>query len=341
MIYKVVFSLSFILTLFACGGIQQNGSDKILPSSSGKYGEVLVVVDSTYENRKTGEALQEIFYKALEGLPQKEAQFRMSTVEPDKFRSILKRSRNILKLNIEKGRKTNIKIEENVWAKNQLLIQITAASDEDAARILRKNTQTIRNYYNEKEIERLQAQFSKKPNQDFIKKLKTEYGLYLKVPPGFVMMENNENGFWIKKEKQVGKHQIMQGLAFYSEPYTADSLFNTENMIETRDEFTKPNIQGTRENSYMTVYQEYEPVVNELNLNNSYSKEFRGLWNMENDFMGGPFIHYVLVDEQRNRLVHLDGFVYAPKFNKREYVRELEALIRTIRFPKEEVDKPS
>ena len=53
---------------------------------------------------------------------------------------------------------------------------------------------------------------------------------------------------------------------------------------------------------------------------------------MKNDFMGGPFVHYAIVDTNRNEIIHLDGFVYAPKFNKREYLRELEALIRTVSF---------
>ena len=105
--------------------------------SSGKYGEVLIVVDTLYENRKTGKVLEEIFFKPLEGLPQQESQFRASTVPPKAFKSILKRSRNILKLSIGKGKKTAINITEDVWAKDQLMLKITAASDEDAANYIR------------------------------------------------------------------------------------------------------------------------------------------------------------------------------------------------------------
>ena len=53
---------------------------------------------------------------------------------------------------------------------------------------------------------------------------------------------------------------------------------------------------------------------------------------MKNDFMGGPYVHYTFVDEENSRVINLDGFVYAPKFNKREYLRELEALLKTAKL---------
>ena len=60
--------------------------------------------------------------------------------------------------------------------------------------------------------------------------------------------------------------------------------------------------------------------------------ETRGLWKMENDFMGGPFVNYTIWDEDGNRTVVVDGFVYAPGKDKRNYVMELEAIIQSLRF---------
>jgi hypothetical protein len=33
-----------------------------------------------------------------------------------------------------------------------------------------------------------------------------------------------------------------------------------------------------------------------------------------------------------NELITIDGYAYAPYFDKREYIREVEAIIKTIRF---------
>lgn len=325
---KLLLVLASIILFFSCEEIKTDPS--LLPSSTGKYGEVLIVVDTLYENRQTGEAINQIFFKALDGLPQEESQFRASTVSSGGFKSILKRSRNILKLNIGSGKKTNIAIKNNVWAKDQLLIQITADSDASAARILTKNLETIRNYFNEEEIARLQRQFKIKREKELMAELTDEYGVQMIVPFGFVKMSNDENGFWLKKEKTVGEHPVLQGVSVYIKNYESDSAFENAEMIRLRNAFTEEHIQGYKEGSFMTVYEGYNPVNQEINLNGFYSKEYRGLWNMKNDFMGGPFVHYTLVDEKNNRLINLDGFVYAPKFNKREYLRELEAMLKTF-----------
>ena len=82
----------------------------------------------------------------------------------------------------------------------------------------------------------------------------------------------------------------------------------------------------------MTTYEEYIPKEREINLKGNYAKELRGLWHVQGDFMGGPFVSYSMVDEHRNRVITIDGYVYAPKFDKREYLRQLHALALTVSF---------
>jgi hypothetical protein len=65
---------------------------------------------------------------------------------------------------------------------------------------------------------------------------------------------------------------------------------------------------------------------------NGYLYEVRGLWEMENDMMGGPFISYSQVDTLKNLVVVAEGFVYAPKKEKRELIREMEAALMTFKF---------
>ena len=102
---RVLISLLICSFFFACEQSDKGTNKEFLPPSSGKFGEVLVVVDTLYENRQTGKILEEIFFKSLVGVPQRETQFRMSTVPPRSFKSILKRSRNILKLSIRKNKR--------------------------------------------------------------------------------------------------------------------------------------------------------------------------------------------------------------------------------------------
>lgn len=325
-IHLLFFLSSF---LFACGF--EPSTDKAnLPTSSGKYGEVLVAVDTTYQKGDLKSTLDSIFLAPLSGLPQMEPQFRTSFVSPSSFKSILKRARNILKIDIKKESKNNVEVVRDVWAKDQLLIRVIASSKEDVARILKKNTQTLRDYFNEEEIKRLQLRHKGKTNQDANVVLLDKFNIQLDVPPGFVRMMDSSNGIWFKKEKQIGQHQVLQGFAIYTEDYNSDSTFYEKTMINSRNHFTKRFILGPRESSYMQVYDEFIPISKEVNLSGLYAVEYRGLWKMKNDFMGGPFLQYTFIDQSKNKVVHLDAFVYAPNFNKREYLRELEAILKSV-----------
>jgi hypothetical protein len=58
--------------------------------------------------------------------------------------------------------------------------------------------------------------------------------------------------------------------------------------------------------------------------------ELRGLWELVNDFMGGPFVSRSYVDANRRRIVTVEGYVYAPRFEKRDYIRRVLGIINTF-----------
>lgn len=59
----------------------------------------------------------------------------------------------------------------------------------------------------------------------------------------------------------------------------------------------------------------------------------RGFWDVEGDFMGGPFVSYTTVDTATDRVFTLDCYVYSPKLPKRNYMREVEHLLHLVKFP--------
>ena len=51
--------------------------------------------------------------------------------------------------------------------------------------------------------------------------------------------------------------------------------------------------------------------------------------------MAGPFLTYILNDETHNRKLVIEGFTFAPNTQKRDYMFELEAILRTIGIKKD------
>ncbi|MBC7886229.1 MAG: DUF4837 family protein, partial [Saprospiraceae bacterium] len=66
--------------------------------------------------------------------------------------------------------------------------------------------------------------------------------------------------------------------------------------------------------------------------NGVYVKEVRGIWETVNDFMGGPFISYVLYNEKKGEIVFIDAFVFAPGKEKRDFVQQLDCIVKTASF---------
>jgi hypothetical protein len=59
----------------------------------------------------------------------------------------------------------------------------------------------------------------------------------------------------------------------------------------------------------------------------------RGFWDVEGDFMGGPFVSYTTLDKASGKLLTLDCYVYSPKYGKRNFLRPLEHIVFGITFP--------
>lgn len=307
-------------------------NERILPNVSGKSGELLVVLDSSYWSHQTGEALRNAFTQAKPGLPQAEAYFDLINVPHRAFASILKTNRNIVFIEINPKEKAAITIKKDVWSDGQLMVTILANNDKNAAEIIEKNAANLLDYFNEKENERLQKKYKVNANSKNAKALTEKLNVSLHIDDLFYIAKAEENFVWLRKEMSVGEHPVSQGILIYTYPYANDSVFKVEVLTAKRNAITKQHIPGGAEGSYMETFSEYLPREREINLKGIYAKELRGLWQMNGDFMGGPFISYTMVDEQKNRVITIDAYVYAPKFDKREYLRELEALALTVNF---------
>ena len=60
---------------------------------------------------------------------------------------------------------------------------------------------------------------------------------------------------------------------------------------------------------------------------------------MRNEAMGGPFVSHSRVDEKNNRVITVEGFVYAPEKMKRGLMRRLEGSLYTLLLPDEEAEE--
>ena len=49
--------------------------------------------------------------------------------------------------------------------------------------------------------------------------------------------------------------------------------------------------------------------------------------------MGGPFVSVTALNEKENKIITVEGFVFAAGEDKRNYVRQLDAIVLSLAFP--------
>ena len=99
------------------------------------------------------------------------------------------------------------------------------------------------------------------------------------------------------------------------------------------------NLPGAFPDSYMATERRaalsYEPIT----LDNQYCGVLRGLWKMVGDKMGGPFVSHAFLDAKGQRVIVMEGLVFAPETTKRNLIRKIEAALYTVHIPQTTVAK--
>lgn len=316
------------------------GSTRRLPRFSGEPGEVLVIMPEAQWTGDAGDSLRVVLEKQYPALPQIEPSFKVLHFSPSEMSNMLKVHRNILRVVIgsEAEGKTGIEFKRNKWAHGQLYFEVFAANDAAFDSLLQNDFNKVTALINQTELNRIQDRYRAHGNDTLADRLEKKFGFRLALPPDCEVAVENENFVWLKRErvKYLGNtpHDITQGFFIFKYPYTSDSALTAHEALTTRDTVLEKYVPGPRKGSFMTTEYRLPPVTEVINLNDRYTLFTRGLWKMENYFMGGPFEAITTTSNDGTQIISVSGFVFAPRFDKREYIREVEAVIKSIRFSK-------
>ncbi len=316
-----------LLCLSACEG------KFTMPSASGRPYEVLVVVGDSLWQRPAGRALFDVLDTDIPGLPQPERSFRISQTDPKRFNQILNIFRNIIIVDIDKKQytQTTYKYSRDVFARPQVVMKIQSPSEEEFAAFVKKNSATIIDFFVKIEMNRLVNELEKKHSTVASQLAQEIFGCQLWAPSEMKSYKKGKDFFWVSSNSATS----MVNMCMYSYPYEGPSTFNKRYVLAKRDSIMKVNIPGSKPYMYMAT-DTLCTTVRPINVKGQYAMEIRGLWQMENDGMGGPFVSHSRVDTTANRVVVVEGFVFAPEKMKRGLIRRVEGALYTLCLPDEQ-----
>ncbi len=305
-------------------------SKTYLSTVSGKQGDVLVVINKDYWESGLGQMIRDTLKDEYPMLPQPEARFRLTNVPHSGFTSMFQIQRNIFEVDIDPFNINTITFRKNVWATPQCVVSLKAENYNEAVKLFKANAAQIVSVFEGSERERLIANNRAYPSTPTELEVKKMFGGSPVFPKEAKILKQTDDFMWIAT---CNTDYIKKYIILYKYPVVkGEDMMSRKSLIEHNLEAINSNIPGTREGSYMTHSKFLDPTVQYLKYNNKSFAEIRGLWDVENDYMGGPFVAHVLYNPNGRYMVGVEGFVYAAKFDKLQYMRDVEAVVYSFQW---------
>ena len=299
---------------------------KELQQSTGKINSISIIIEDEFWNGEIGDSIRNKFAAPVIGLPQEEPIFTINQFPVKLLEGFMTNSRNIIV--VKKSSKSEFEITENEYVTPQNVVHISGKSVLEILDTLDCNAGSIIDKI--KALEILELQKNTKKSLINANKVNTKYNITIEIPKNYKYVMRRNKFIWLKKEILSGSMSLLA----YQVPIF-DIQTNKQRLIQivkTRDSIGNLYIHGSAGNTQMMTDNNFVPYFANVKIDNKPAFETKGLWQMNNDFMSGPFINYNIIDQKNNRILVLEGFCYAPSKEKRDLMFELESVIKSIKF---------
>jgi len=296
-----------------------------LPSVTGKQGELVIVCDKSLWDSPAGDTVFNIFTADVYGLPQPEALFRTVHVAPESFTSIFRTHRNVLILTPAKEGKGRVEVRRDVWATPQMVVEAHYTDDEGLIRLMQQAEQRVKAQLLNAEAERVKVSYSAQLDEGLMPVL-SDHRISLAVPKGYKLVKREADMCWLRYDSE----KVNQSIIVFTEEGTEDFSMLPDALMASADRMGRKHVPGPDPDTYMSVFREYPPMTTDTELAGQKAVKQVGLWRVEGAMMGGPFVHYVVEDNERGQTLHLFALVFAPAEEKRNLVLQVDALIQSM-----------
>ena len=215
------------------------------------------------------------------------------------------------------------------WASDQLLVYLLAEGPDELADLVARSFPAANRRIAAADRPKLEANIYQAGRAtvlpDSVRQLT---GLTLDVPNDYRTARAEDNFVWLRRDLGA----VVQNLMITSVPYTGQDQVSADSAVAYRNELGRRAVRSNTPGSYMVTNDEDLPVLEEVTeIDGRYALEARGIWEMTDDFMGGPFFTYLIPDAEAGKLYVIDAFTFAPSKGKRNYMQQLEVIARSAR----------
>ena len=339
----------FFLSLMSCGDSGFTVGPK--PKALGVANQITVIADEDLWDGSTGDSLRFYLESVYPVLPRPESLFDLRYFTPfditaEKLRRELRTylicvntqdtSSRTYKMALRhlgvdglSNDMAALKMSRDRWATGQIVLYLIAPDSNTLAASVSQYFPSITEQVNKHDRKQIHAKaYLKGKSQSISDRVKAAFGIEMDVPGDYKIARDSGDFIWLRKDfEDITVNILLKKLA-----YVSQDQFGKSGIKQIRDELGRQHISSTSEDSYMITNDVDLPMyLFQRSVNGHYAVEARGIWEMENDFMGGPFASYLIQLPTKNELLFVDGFVLAPGQKKRDIMQEIELVIHSIK----------
>ena len=316
---RIIKAFLTILILVSCDKEVKN----FKPQSSGRINSISVIIDKSSWDGKIGDAIREKYASEFVGLPQVEEAFTLNYIPYEAFTGFGRTARNVIYINKKKQDKP--RMIRDRYARPQLFLEVSGLDNESIIKGILSSFEFSSTQFQNGEItenkNRILNSLLKDTGLDSL-------NISLKIPSAYSVFKNELETVWLQKPLKNGTSNLI--IKDLNSSVSDFEKINLNDVVSLRDSIGKEFIPGRVENSYMITEKEYLPYISYQSVNGFEAIETRGTWEVKGDYMGGPFINYIIKDTLNNSLLYVEGFVFSPSQRKRDKMIELEAVIKSM-----------
>lgn len=325
----------------------------------GSFGELVVLMDSSDFDSQTAEAIRVTFGGWIQTMPGNPPKFDLKFRDFNSNEQLeeLKRFKNLLIVapiddttnvgefvrallsdevedDVREGNSFAFPLEDQ-WYRDQWSMILTAPNDSVLAQKIRNSQKTITKRLVDKELDRWVLEVYDRGEKFMLEdSLWQNHGWKIRIQHDWeknidtTYMANGEKNHFLTMRRPLPSNDRW----FWAWWKETDDISHVDDdwINAKRDTLMEKWIRGTRDSSYVTTARNRPHNTETFRMDGHLVYETLGIWTMTHDAMAGPFVNFTIYDKQTDRLFMLEFAQFAPKYDKRRFVRQFRAMLRTF-----------
>lgn len=329
---RFLFLLAIPFLLLSCSEEPISIKD-LKPDAVGLHGQVVVVMTQTEWDGRPGEAVRGFLEQPYLRLPQNEPMFSIVFQEVEAYEHFFRKHHTVIMVDVQDhidykdhGR---IKVIRDEEANGQARYILGAKNWEQLVELCSEKGGSLARSIQEEHLTRVASQLRMHHSAELIQVLRDTAGVHIDMVKGYYLAQAEDDFTWLRKGANKNIDELRQHYYVYRTPYTSDTDFGLNQILNRRDSVLSSYVKTGAVDGGMITERRFEIYADTISHKGNFAVLTKGLWKIPSEFMGGPFVSLSFLDKESKNIITVEGNTYAPHEEKREFMRTMEAVIRS------------